>query len=206
MSEKPQHTGTPTRIYFIKGSSGDFSHDNRVQDLTSTTTLTSFKDLDFDTLYKSAEQESKQRQHDSSAWAYQMHRGGLSAVLEIHDSANGGKAVAELNMSVLKHYGTWKLMFTEDSNFSGQAVDITPVSVLRKQEMFDFQKDKFMWDMTMGGGRGVLYKLNEGQKEQIGEFAAKTWFKNTCVLVLNTEKVDGLLGMATCVAALNRDI
>lgn len=206
MSEKPQNSGTPTRIYFIKGSSGDFSHDNRAQDLTSTTTLKSFKELEFDSLYKIAEKASKDREHDSSAWAYQMHRGGLSAVMDIHDSANGGKVVAELNMSVLKHYGTWKLTFTEESNFSGQVVDITPVSVLRKQEMFSFGGDKFMWDMTSGGGRGILYKLNKGQKEQIGEFAAKTWFKNTCVLVLDEGKVDGLLGMSTCVAALNRDI
>ena len=126
--------------------------------------------------------------------------------MEIHDSANGGKAVAEVNMSVLKHYGNWKLTFTENSKFSRQVVDIKPVSVLRKQEMFEFGEDKFMWDMTSGGGRGILYKLNEGHKEQVGEFAAKTWFKNTCLLVLDEDRIDGLLGIATCVAALNRDI
>lgn len=199
-------SGTPRSLFYIKSSSGDFSDELRVLDLTSSIKLASFEEFDPKTTYKQVEQAASERQNDANAWSYQMNRGALSAVLKIHDCADGGRVVAELNMSILKHYGTWKLYFTKESHFGGQVVDVKPVSLLKKQEQFTFGSSSYTWDMTMGGGVGILYKIVDEKQEKIGEFAAKSWFKNSSVLILDTDEVDELVGLATCVAALNRDL
>lgn len=199
-------TGTPRTLLYIKSSSGDFSDELRVLDLGGSIKLTSFQDFDVKETYKQIEQAAKEREHDSNAWSYQMNRGALSAVLNIHDCTEGGCVVAELNMSILKHYGTWKLSFTQTSQFGTEVIDVTPVSLLKKQERFTVGSSSYMWDMTMGGGCGVLYKMIDGKQEQVGEFVAKSWFKYSCALMLDTDEVDELVGLATCVAALNRDI
>jgi hypothetical protein len=200
------NTGAPRTLFYIKSSSGDFSDELRVLDLSGSLKFTSSKDFDVKDTYKKVEQAAKEREHDANAWSYQMNRGALSAVLNIHDFSDSGRVVAELNMSILKHYGTWKLSFTQESRFGHQVIDVTPVSLLKKQERFTFGSSSYMWDMTMGGGCGILYKAFDGKYERIGEFVAKSWFKNSCVLMLDTEEVDELVGLATCVAALNRDI
>ncbi len=199
-------SGGPRRLFYVKSSSGDFSDELHVLDLTSSFKLASFEDFDPKKAYKQIEQVVAERQHDANAWSYEMHRGALSAVLNIHDCADGGRVVAELNMSILKHYGTWRLSFTKDSQFGGQVVDVKAVSLLKKQEQFTFGSSSYTWDMTIGGGTGVLYKIAGEKRDKIGEFIAKSWFKNSSVLILDTDEVDELVGLATCVAALNRAI
>lgn len=194
------------KIFFIQSHSGDFSDELRISDLSANLAVHDFTKDMTDSFYKEAERIVKDRQHDRSAWVYEMRRATFSSMLQIHDTADGGKVVAELELSILKRYGTWKLSFPAGSTHSSCDVEITPVSIMQNKEAFVVGKDSYMWDMSMGGKKGELRKTVDGKEICVGRFAAKEWFKNSCVLVLDSDEVEDVIGLGTCVAALNRDI
>lgn len=207
--EMPAETGvpgTPDKLFFIQSSSGDFSDELRVLDITSSITFSTFQDTKCDTFYKTVEKVAKDRQNDGSAWVYELNRKTFSSNLQIRDVKDRGNMAAELYLSILKHYGTWKLSFPTSSRHSSHDLEIRPVSILRKQETFVKDGTLYMWDMTMGGKRGELYKSIGGKKVLVAEFEAKAWFKNSCVLVMDTKEVGDVVVLGSCVAALNRDI
>ncbi|OAQ71955.1 hypothetical protein VFPPC_00033 [Pochonia chlamydosporia 170] len=208
-AEVPAETGipgTPDKLFFLQSSSGDFSDELRVLDLSSSITFSTFEDATHDEFYAAVEKAAKNRQNDRAAWVYELTRKSFSSNMQIHDSSNHGVVAAELDLSILKHYGTWKLSFPQGSRHSSHDLEIKPVSILQKQETFVKDGTMYIWDMTMGGKRGELYKTINGKKALVAAFAAKSWFKNNCVLVMDTKEVGDVVVVGSCVAALNRDI
>lgn len=201
---EPGTPGTPNKLLFIQSSSGDFSDELRVLDLSPSVTFSTFQAVKHDAFYSAVEKAAKSRQNDSSAWAYEANRKTFSSKLQIHDTKAHGDLAAELDLSVLKHYGTWRLSFPRGSRHSSHDVDICPGGMLRKQETFTADDGVYVWDMA--GKRGELYKVVDGRRMLVAEFVAKSWFANSCVLVLDARMVGDVVCLGTCVAALNRDI
>ncbi|KAK2616300.1 hypothetical protein QQS21_000734 [Conoideocrella luteorostrata] len=207
--EMPVETGapgTPDRLLFIQSFSGDFSDELRVFDLSPCVCPSTFTEIRSNKFYGAVETAAKDRQNDRSAWAYELKRETFSSNLQIHDASDGGDVAADLDLTILKRYGTWKLKFPPGSRHSIHDLDIRAVSILRKQETFVKDGILYMWDMTGGGKRGALHKTVGGKKALIAEFVAKSWFKNSCVLAVDTKEVDDVVALGTCVAALNRDV
>ncbi|TWU70579.1 hypothetical protein ED733_000480 [Metarhizium rileyi] len=198
--------GSPNKLFFVQSSSGDFSDELRAVDVGSSLPSATFQDIVQDSFYGAVEKAARNRRNDGSAWAYELTRRAFSSNLQIFDVSKRGTVAAELDLSVLKRYGTWKLSFPSGSKQSCHDLDICPVGILRKQETFVKDGALYMWDMTMGGKRGQLYKEVDGDKVLVAAFKAKTWFRNSCVLAMDTSEVGEVVVLGSCVAALNRDI
>lgn len=189
----------------IQSSSGDFSDELRVLNLSHAAKLVDIKDSLSKTFQDDIERAAKAHEFDKDAWVYQMNRAALSSVLKIHDTSKAGVVTAKLDMSILGHYGEWKL------SVQGEADDVVMrrPGMFTKEEMFSFHGVKYVWDMSAGGKTGkLLSEAKEGPK-LIAQFSAKGWFKNSCILAIDGEEMDGLddvVVLGTCVAALNRDI
>ncbi|GJN75638.1 hypothetical protein PCL_04479 [Purpureocillium lilacinum] len=204
-----QPSFTPTKVFFINSSSGDFSDELHVLDLTSNVTLSPCSSTSPipDSLRDEVERAASEQKNDRSAWSFELTRGTFSSTMEFHDASAGGAVAAELDMPVLKHYSVWKVRFPEGSPHSSHDVEVRPVSIWKKQETFVKDSVPYLWDMSMGGKGGVLYKTVEFEKRvPVAQFVAKNWFKNCCVLVLDDRQLDAVVALSTCVAVLNRDI
>ncbi|EXU96408.1 hypothetical protein X797_010526 [Metarhizium robertsii] len=77
-------------------------------------------------LDKAVDKAAGNRQNGRSARVYNLSSTTLSSGLRIQDSSNRGDLAAELDLSVLKRYGTWR--------HCGHDVEIRPVGIMRKQE------------------------------------------------------------------------
>lgn len=192
----------PTKIFFLNSSSGDFSDELHVLDLTPLITMADYTGTMTDAFRKQVERAAKANCNARSAWAFELTRGTFSSRMQMHDASAGGALVAELDMPVLKRYSAWKMCFPS----RGREVEVRPVSVWKKQEAFVVDGESFLWDMSGGGKRGVLGKKVDGRSGPVAEFVAKSWFENSCVLMLDAEQVDEVVALASCVAVLNRNV
>ncbi|KAH0592249.1 hypothetical protein MHUMG1_09995 [Metarhizium humberi] len=77
-------------------------------------------------LDKAVDKAAENRQNGRSARVYNLSSTTLSSGLRIQDSSNRGDLAAELDLSVLKRYGTWR--------HCGHDVEIRPVGIMCKQE------------------------------------------------------------------------
>jgi hypothetical protein len=213
MSEKNIHSESVTmphdsaskldKIYFFSSSSGDFSDELRVLDVTSVVPISEYPGKITEAFSKQVEKAGKDLKLDSSAWLYELKRGTFSSTMLFHDVKAGGMVVAELDMSILKHFGGWNMRFPEKSSRSSHDIEFRPLGLWKKDEVFVKDSIPYAWDIS-NGKSGLLHKMVDGQKILVAEFSAKTWFKNSCILILNTELLDDIVTLASCVAVLNR--
>ncbi|KHO11105.1 Ribonuclease H-like protein [Metarhizium robertsii ARSEF 23] len=100
-------------------------------------------------LDKAVDKAAGNRQNGRSARVYNLSSTTLSSGLRIQDSSNRGDLAAELDLSVLKRYGTWR--------HCGHDVEIRPVGIMRKQETVVEDGTLYLRDMTMSlrPGRGL---------------------------------------------------
>ncbi|KAF5125025.1 hypothetical protein E5D57_009709 [Metarhizium anisopliae] len=82
-------------------------------------------------LDKAVDKAAGNRQNGRSARVYNLSSTTLSSGLRIQDSSNRGDLAAELHLSVLKRYGTWR--------HCGHDV-----------------RTPYVWDTTMGGKRVLV--------------------------------------------------
>jgi hypothetical protein len=193
----------PSKIYFFKSSSGDFSDELHVLDLSASVSMAQWAGSINEAFCNHVDNLAKEKKNDSSIKVFELNRGTFSSTMQFHDAAAGGDVVAELYMPVLKHFGGWQLKFPENSPHSSHNIEIRPVSMMRSEETFVKDSVSYSWDAA-SGKRGSLFKTIDGKKKLIAEFSAKTWFKNSCVLVMDSEQLDAVVTLATCVAVLNR--
>ncbi len=194
----------PNKIFFINSSSGDFSDELHVSDLSSLSPMESYTGGITESLSKRVQHIAKEKKNDASTWAFELTRKTFSSTMQIHSASMGGEVVAELDMSVLKQWGTWTIRFPEESDHSNHDVEIHRVGIWRKEETFIKDSTLFSWDLSGPGKSGRLYQVSDGERVLVAEFVAKHLFRNSCVLVLNDTLMDEVVVLATCVAVLNR--
>lgn len=78
-----------------------------------------------------------------------------------------------------------------------------PVGAGQKEQIFAKDSVPYFWDME-GGKHGTLYKVIDGKRVKIAEFAARHGYDKDCVLVLDVEQLNEVVTIASCVALLNR--
>lgn len=188
-------------VFMIKSSSGDFSDELRVQSLSIVPRLNHVEGCLAREFQEAVERASEAQGLDKHAWVYQMNRPALSSVMKIHDTSDGGNVAARLDMSILGHYGAWKLSLTD-----GTDIAMRRLGVFSKEELFEYRGTRYRWDMTTGSKQGRLYREDASGQKQIAQFTAKGWFRNSCILAVEAGELDMLVVLGTCVAALNRDI
>ena len=193
---------THRTVYMIQSSSGDFSDELRVLDLSGSADLVALEDCLTQDFQEAIDVASKTRSMDKDAWRYQMNRSPLSPVLNIYDTSDGGRVAAELDMSILGHWGTWKLSLRDRPD----EVTLRRVGVFTKEETFNIDGVNYRWDMTGGRKQGKLYSEAKEGRRQVAQFVARGWFRNRCIVATNCDELDDLVVLGTCVAALNRDI
>lgn len=190
-----------TTVFMIKSSSGDFSDELRVQNLSKAAQLDHIEECLAREFQEAVERASEAQDLDKHAWVYQMNRPALSSVMKIHDTSDGGNVAARLDMSILGHYGTWTLSLAD-----GTDIAMRRLGIFAKEELFEHNGTRYRWDMTTGSKQGRLYREDASGQKQVAQFTAKGWFKNNCILAVEAGELDSLVALGTCVAALNRDI
>jgi len=198
---------SPTKVLFFQSSSGDFSDELHVVDLSADLTLGAYNGEITEDFRKQVEKISKEKKHDRSRWSYELKRNTFSSTMQFHDAASGGAVVAELGMSILQRLGTWKISFPNNSKHSSHDIEMRPVSFWKKEETFVKDSVQYLWDAAGGAKGGKLYKVVDekvGTRVPVAEYVAKKWFQNSCVLVMDTTQLDELVVLASCVAILNR--
>ena len=204
-SQAAQPSGlTPNRVFFFTSASGDFSDELRVLDVTSAVSMSTFAGSVTEKFSKHVETLSKEREFDSSLVAFDLRRKALSSTMKFHDARQGGQVVAELDMAILKHFGAWSIRFPGQSPHSAHDVEIRPDGILQSNEHFIKDSVTYNWTVSSLAKTGALHTVLDGRKVPVAEFVAKRWLKNCGVLVLNTELLDEVVTLATCVAVINR--
>ena len=194
----------PNKIYFLDSLSGDFSDELRVLDLSSAVATGGYVGNLTKAFTKDVQQVAKVRKNESSTWAFELGRKTFSSKMQFHDAKAGGNVVAELDMAILKQWGAWAMSFPEQSPHSSHDIEIRPVGIWKKEETFVKDSISYLWDLSGPGKSGKLYQVKDEKKVLVAEFVAKRWFVNNCVLVLDSELLDEVVVLASCVAVLNR--
>ncbi|KAH8880292.1 hypothetical protein GQ53DRAFT_774306 [Thozetella sp. PMI_491] len=192
----------PDRVFFLTSSSGDFSDEIRVLDVTNHVSLVDPGAIT-EPFAREVERVGKERSKDKSTWAYDLDRNTFSSTMRFQDAAAGGAVVAELDMPILKHYGGWTIRFPEQSKHSNHSIEMRPLGVWKKQESFVKDSVPYLWDMSKGKG-GQLSAVIGEKKVPVAAFVAQHWFKNNCVLAFNSKMLDQVVVLASCIAVLNR--
>lgn len=188
-------------VFMIKSSSGDFSDELKVQNLSKAAHLDHVEGCLAREFQEAIERASEAQDLDKHAWVYQMNRPALSSVMKIHDTSDSGNVAARLDMSILGHYGTWSLSLTD-----GTDIEMRRLGVFAKEELFEYRGTRYRWDMSTGNKQGRLYREDASGQKLVAQFTAKGWFRNSCILAVEAGELDTLVVLGTCVAALNRDI
>ncbi|KAH8896190.1 hypothetical protein GQ53DRAFT_13691 [Thozetella sp. PMI_491] len=188
------------RLYTLLSAKG-FSKIAQVMDLTSNVDLNQYDGVLSDDLAQEAEAATKEANAAGSMPLLTMHRRAwYSSHMRFNDSS--GKPVSELNTSIWKH-GVWRMGFPPDSKHSTHEIEMKPTGIGHSDEIFKKDDDIYFWHMR-GNMEGVLYKVVHGRRLQIGEFRARQTTQKDCVLIVNSDQLDEVVAIMSCVALLNR--
>jgi len=116
---------------------------------------------------------------------------------DLFSSADPSKAVASLHTSL---WGIKTISFTTGPS---HAIEMQAVAVGRKDEAFAVESVPYFWT-TDSATRHVLTRVAGPKRVVVGEYAARRGYGRTGVLRVESEGVDEVVAVATCLALLNR--
>ncbi|KAK1750372.1 hypothetical protein QBC47DRAFT_393978 [Echria macrotheca] len=132
-----------------------------------------------------------------------IRRSWTERTLEAVEPGSSKEAVATLS-GPLAALGRWTLTFA-DATHAAHAVEMRPTGMGHKADVFVLDSVPFFWD-PCDGGRVLweLFKVVGGKRVLVGAYSvAHHWNKNG-VLGVDTDQVDEVVAIMTCVAAIGR--
>jgi len=185
----------PDKIFFIKSSSGH-SSDVAIFDVT-TKVERNYDDMS-DQFVDEVETLAKDVEPSSATLELKRPRFLKRRTIVMDDSK---EQVAEINAPVLG-FGVRKFSFPQGSSHSSHDIEMKPVSIGSRAEGFVKDSVQYFWDKQ--DKIATLSKVMGDKRVHIAKFGAKHNYDKGGVLALDTQQIDAVVAMITCVALLQQ--
>ncbi|CAM1510960.1 Fc.00g084730.m01.CDS01 [Cosmosporella sp. VM-42] len=116
---------------------------------------------------------------------------------------DSGAFVAEISGPLLA-LGQWKLTFPGESTHSSHAIELRPVGMGRREDVFVKDSVPYFWDLVDSGAVCKLFKVVNGRRVEVGRYTGKRRGRPNGILEVDDRQVDVVVTTMTCAAVLKR--
>ncbi|KAI0125976.1 hypothetical protein BJ170DRAFT_685220 [Xylariales sp. AK1849] len=188
----------PTKVFYLKGTI-HFKTDAGVLDLSG---KISQPFDDFAQGFMKDVKRAADQMKDEPLYELKSSGNMMRTVKTMTDSS--GEKVCDLNMTFVS-FDNSSVRFPSGSEHSRHEVELSPVDDKTKSEdkheCFIRHSIPYFWDMS-NGQNGTLYKVLNQKRVEVG-MVSGFGFAKDAVLALNTDEVDEVVAIATCIILLN---